>query len=219
MTDNATVCEHLAPQHTASRLMNMVASSDVYVSLILSSIQWGGCPSRCDMTGQKLNREQIDVGVPFHQPFMSLLNKLELRQELHLRKRSSTVTLSPLFALAQCSDADLTRYVSEVSPPWPCQLLLYDNVRFSCCFPIAPVLAAASQLHLACFSCCSRQYTVAGLDYWTHPKWCKMPFPVSFNVGEKLIMPIQPMSLLNLLPHPVEATLLESVEVKSHIHV
>jgi len=46
-----------------------------------------------------------------------------------------------------------------------------------------------------------------------------MPFPVSFNVGEKLIMPIQPTSLLYLLPHPVEATLLESVEIKGHVHV
>jgi len=39
-----------------------------------------------------------------------------------------------------------------------------------------------------------------GLDYWTHPKWCKMSFPAFFSVGEKLIMYIQPTSLLNLLP-------------------
>ena len=36
-----------------------------------------------------------------------------------------------------------------------------------------------------------------GLDYWTHPKWCKMHFPAFFSVGEKLIMYIQPTSLLN----------------------
>ena len=36
-----------------------------------------------------------------------------------------------------------------------------------------------------------------GLDYWTHPKWCKIPFPAFFSIGEKLIMYIQPTSLLN----------------------
>ena len=30
---------------------------------------------------------------------------------------------------------------------------------------------------------------------------------------------IQPTSLLNLLPVPVEPTLLESVEVKGHMHI
>jgi len=39
-----------------------------------------------------------------------------------------------------------------------------------------------------------------GLDYWTHPKCCKMPFQVFFSVGEKLTMLIQPTSLLNLFP-------------------
>ena len=32
------------------------------------------------------------------------------------------------------------------------------------------------------------------LDYWTHPKWYKMPFPAFFSVGEKLVMFIQPIS-------------------------
>jgi len=41
---------------------------------------------------------------------------------------------------------------------------------------------------------------ITGLDYWTRPKWCKMPFQAFFSVGEKLIMFIQPASLLNLLP-------------------
>ena len=27
-----------------------------------------------------------------------------------------------------------------------------------------------------------------GLDYWTHPKWYKMPSPAFFSVGAKLIM-------------------------------
>ena len=58
-----------------------------------------------------------------------------------------------------------------------------------------------------------------GLDYLTCPKWCKMPFQAFFSVGEKLIMFIQPTSLLNLLPVPVEPTLLESVEVKGHMHI
>ena len=57
-----------------------------------------------------------------------------------------------------------------------------------------------------------------GLDYRTHPKWCKMPFPAFFSVGEKLIMFIQP-TLLNLLPWPVEAILLKLVEVKGHVHI
>ena len=49
-----------------------------------------------------------------------------------------------------------------------------------------------------------------------------MPFPalIFFSVGEKLIMLIQPTSLLNLLPYPVEATLLESVEgQRSHAYL
>ena len=41
------------------------------------------------------------------------------------------------------------------------------------------------------------QCLFTGLDYWTHPKW---PFPTFFIVGEKMIMFIQPTSLLNLLP-------------------
>ena len=41
---------------------------------------------------------------------------------------------------------------------------------------------------------------ITGLDYWTRLKWCKMPFQAFFSVGEKLIMFIQPTSLLNLLP-------------------
>jgi len=63
-----------------------------------------------------------------------------------------------------------------------------------------------------------------GLDYWAHPKWCKMPFPAIFSVREKLIMFIQPTSLLNhefapLVSYSVEATLLESVGVKGHEHI
>jgi len=38
-----------------------------------------------------------------------------------------------------------------------------------------------------------------GLLDWTSPKWCKVPFPAFFSVGEKLIIFIQPTSLLNLL--------------------
>jgi len=40
-----------------------------------------------------------------------------------------------------------------------------------------------------------------------------------FSVGEKLIVPIQPTSSLNLLPQPVEATLLVSVEVKGYVYI
>jgi len=43
----------------------------------------------------------------------------------------------------------------------------------------------------------SKHNAVTGLDYWTHQKWCRMSFPVFFSVGEKLIMYIQPTSLLN----------------------
>ena len=39
-----------------------------------------------------------------------------------------------------------------------------------------------------------------GLDYWTQPKWYKMPSPAFFSVGEKLIMFIQLTPLLHLLP-------------------
>ena len=122
---------------------------------------------------------------------MSLLNTLELRQELHLRKqqqfskspclsiclyasiRLSTVKLSPLFALAQCDvqqfsmHADTDRYASEVSPPWPRQLLLPDCVRFSCCSPIVTASAASPG-------------GIQSLD-WTHPKWCKNAFSSLFQ--------------------------------------
>ena len=121
------------------------------------------------------------------QSFMSLLDTLELRQELYLRKRQqlsklpwlsiclyasiSTVELSPLFAWAQCGGwqfslhADIGRHASEVSPPLPRQLL----------FPIASTSAAAPWLRLHqlllpnCdhFSCFSWWYTFTGLDYWT----------------------------------------------------
>ena len=145
------------------------------------------------------------------QSFMSLLDTLELRQELYLRKRQqlsklpwlsiclyasiSTVELSPLFAWAQCGGwqfslhADIGRYASEVSPPLPRQLLFPNCVHFSCF---------------------SWWYTFTGLDYWTGPlDWDYWAGPLDwttgltqtfFNAGEKLIMPIQPTSLLNLLP-------------------
>jgi len=45
-----------------------------------------------------------------------------------------------------------------------------------------------------------RQCLFTGLDYWTHPNGVKWPFPAFFSVGEKLIIFIQPTSLLNLLP-------------------
>ena len=61
----------------------------------------------------------------------------------------------------------------------------------------------------------------AGLHYWTglpdSPKTVQNYFPCS--VGENLIMFIQPASLLNLLPYPVESTLIESVEVKGHMDI
>jgi len=37
-----------------------------------------------------------------------------------------------------------------------------------------------------------------GLDYWTRPKRYKMPSPAFFSVGVKLIIFIQPTSLLHL---------------------
>ena len=160
------------------------------------------------------------------QSFMSLLDTLELRQELHLRKRQqlsklpwlsiclyasiSTVELSPLFAWAQCGGwqfslhADIGRYASEVSPPLPRQLL----------FPIASTSAVAPRLrlHQLLLPNCDHfsWYTFTGLDYWTGPlDWDYWAGPLDwttgltqtfFNAGEKLIMPIQPTSLLNLLP-------------------
>jgi len=42
-----------------------------------------------------------------------------------------------------------------------------------------------------------RESLFTGLDYWTHPKW---PFPAFSSVGEKLIMFVQPTSLLHLVP-------------------
>ena len=41
---------------------------------------------------------------------------------------------------------------------------------------------------------------ITGLDSWTHLKWCEIAFPAFFSVGEKLIMPIQPTSLLIFAP-------------------
>ena len=58
-----------------------------------------------------------------------------------------------------------------------------------------------------------------GLDYWTHPKLHKMPFPAIFSAGQKLNMLIDSPKLL---AYPVEAssmTFLESVEVKGHVHI
>ena len=52
-----------------------------------------------------------------------------------------------------------------------------------------------------------------GLDWtgvdWTHPKIC-------FSVGQKLSVLIQS---LKLLAQPAFASLLESVEVKGHVHI
>ena len=45
-----------------------------------------------------------------------------------------------------------------------------------------------------------------GLDYWTHPKFCGMPFPALFNVGQKLKILIHS---LKLIARPVVATFLE----------
>jgi len=56
-------------------------------------------------------------------------------------------------------------------------------------------------------ACCSEELDMRGhlsllstglLD--RHPKCCKMPSLAFFSIGKKLIMFIQPISLLNLLP-------------------
>ena len=115
---------------------------------------------------------------PFHQPFMSLSNTLELRQELHLRKwqqlRKSPVCIHQYCQALTCVHistvqytqfslhADIARYASKVS--------LLDHV--SCWFLIlatAPWLWPLQLLLRNCdhFSCCSWQYTITGLDYWT----------------------------------------------------
>ena len=83
-----------------------------------------------------------NVGSPLHQPFMSLLNTLKLRQELHYTEGDSNLVshqvwqracmhqLSPLFTLTQSGARQfslhvyIARYASEVLPPWTLQLLL-----------------------------------------------------------------------------------------------
>ena len=123
---------------------------------------------------------------------MSLLNTLELRQELYTWESNSNLAshhvcecacMHPsdwvppsyhlLFALAQCDvrqfsmHADTARYASEVSPRWPRQLLLPDCVRFSCCSPIVTTSAASPG-------------GMKPLDM-THPKWCKNAFSSLFQ--------------------------------------
>ena len=48
--------------------------------------------------------------------------------------------------------------------------------------------------------CCSWHHQESpfarlAMDYWTHPKCCKIPFPAFFSLGEKLIMLIQPIAI------------------------
>jgi len=102
-TYDTTTCKQLAPQHTASGLMNTAASSDEYDLLTLST-EGLPIPLWHDRPYIRLNREQTQEAAtcphqqhlwvfahqcrsPFHQPITSLLNTLKLRRELHLRKR------------------------------------------------------------------------------------------------------------------------------------
>ena len=127
----------------------------------------------------RLNREQIQEAAtcphlwifvhqcrsPFHQPFMSRLDTLELWQELHLRKRQqlsklpclstclyapiSIVVLSPPLALAQCGTRGLTSLTTSAAAPQLCPLqLLFPNCVFNCSFPIASASAASPRLCL-----------------------------------------------------------------------
>ena len=48
-----------------------------------------------------------------------------------------------------------------------------------------------------------------GLDYWTHPKFCEMPFPALFNVGQKLKILIHSLKLIARL---VVASFVTSLE-------
>jgi len=103
---------------------------------------------------------------------MNPLNILELRQELHLRKRQqlrklpcqvvnvlvyiiNTVELLPPFTLAQCGAWHFSLHcrlfasvVLAESAPWPHQLLLPDCICFSCYFLIASISVAVSRLCL-----------------------------------------------------------------------
>ena len=59
-----------------------------------------------------------------------------------------------------------------------------DCIHFSCCSPVVTASAASPG-------------GIQSLD-WTHPKLCKMPFPVFLNVGEN--HDCSATSVLNLLP-------------------
>jgi len=121
------------------------------------------------MTGHKLTCPHLAATLSICMPMLESispalhesLNTLELRQERQqlsklpclstcLYASISTVELSPLFALAQCGTqqfslhVNIARYASEVSSPWPHQLLLPDCVHFSCCSTFASASAVAA---------------------------------------------------------------------------
>ena len=87
-----------------------------------------------------------------------------------------------------------------------------ENDGYASCLQISELLnicvqwVSASLVSIRAVFVCCMAFTSGGVTLashwvqaWTHPKWCKMPFPAFFSVGEKLIMFIQPTSFLNLL--------------------
>jgi len=57
-----------------------------------------------------------------------------------------------------------------------------------------------------------RPSTISGLDWWTHPNWL-------FCVGQKLFSLLLCWTCsLSLFPH-IQASFLESVEVKDHVNI
>ena len=61
-----------------------------------------------------------------------------------------------------------------------------------------------------------RESLFTGLDYWTHPKWCKNAFYSLFHCRSKAN---HVYSAYFFATFAVEPTLPESVEVKGHVHI
>ena len=98
--------------------------------------------------------------------------------------------------------------ITHFRPFWQSQTLArmrggFTWLRYTCSklLPLVQKLKEVRQCLFTGLDCWTGllDWTI-GLDYWTHPKWGKIPFPAFFSVGEKLIMFIQPTSWLNLLP-------------------
>ena len=70
-------------------------------------------------------------------------------------------------------------------------------------------MVEAGYRHELVWAVYNRWTGLTGLDYWTHPKFCEMPFPALFNVGQKLKILIHS---LKLIARPVVASFVTFLE-------